>query len=605
MQAHSYIPVFAIATAFLLPVISTDALSADPKQPGRHSASTIESKTTYRAFLINNVFAYFANNGDGLYNPFSGNHEGFEFYKGQAKHIFYEEGLLWGGYHGGRVIPKVGGSSYRHALQPGPIVTGGTAGTTPIAASDTTGDRYRIYRVRPDIGPGVSYASVQATLQNEETSFLSRYQTLTSEEVFNQYIKDRNEWPADLGAPFTYGKNTQGIQRTSGPYDPNFDTPGIPGAMQTLWYVANDLDSSRTYSLAGCPPIGLEVQRTIWGYRRNTGALTSSIFERTVLVNKSGSAVDSMYFAEFSDPDLGNAGDDFVGCDTTLNLGYVYNSWSPDPTFGTNIPAGGIVLLQGPCVPSVGDVAAFDFSRRIAHKNLPMTAFFGFTHSSSFWDSPPLLGADGDRQWYNIMQGLTRSGVPMIDPNTGRVAQFFSPGDPVTSGIGWIDGTYGLTPSDRQMAMSSGSFTLANGDTQEIVIACVAGLGADRLSSVSMLRDYATKLIEFWNDLTGIGTTAGLIRDDNTNAQSYALFQNYPNPFNPTTVLSFQLPVASHVRLAVYDLLGREVAVLIDEDKGAGSYEVAFDARGLAGGMYIYRLTAGSFVQSMKMVLMK
>jgi hypothetical protein len=612
MQAHSHISIFAVTTAFFLSVITTVSLSADQNERNQRPASSIVSQTTYRTFLINNVFAYFANNGDGLYNPFSENHEGFEFYKGQGKHIFYEEGLLWGGYHGGRAIPKVGGSSYRHALQPGPIVTSGTVSSPPIGASDTTGDRYRIYRVRPDIGPLISFASVQATLQAEETAYLSRYEAVTSEEIFNQYIKDWNEWPASLGAPFAYGKDSLGIQRTGGPYNPRFDIPGMPDAQQTLWYVANDLDSTLTSSLAGCPPIGLEVQHTIWGYTRNMGALTSTIFERTLLINRSGSPVDSMYFAQFSDPDLGNAGDDYVGCDTTRDLGYVYNSKSPDYGFGTSIPAAGFVLLQGPCVPSTGSVAAFGLGRRNDRKNLPMTSFMGFSNALVGWNVPT-SGTNGDVQWYNFMKGLTKFGTPMIDPNTNRRIRFYCPGEPQTAGTGWVDGMFGLSVSDRQMALCSGPFTLANGDTQEVVVACVAGLGFDRLQSVSVLRNYATKLKEFWNDLTGIGTTTGFSHQPGIIPTSYALYQNYPNPFNPTTTIRFTIAgvvalsgregPATKVRLAVYDLLGRLVAVLVDEDKKPGSYQVLFSGAGLSSGIYVYRLTAGEYSTSRKMLL--
>jgi glucuronoarabinoxylan endo-1,4-beta-xylanase len=86
---------------------------------------------------------------------------------------------------------------------------------------------------------------------------------------------------------------------------------------------------------------------------------------------------------------------------------------------------------------------------------------------------------------------------------------------------------------------------------------------------------------------------------------SYALEQSYPNPFNPRTVVSSQLPVASDVTLVVYDVLGREVAVLVNERRAAGSYQDTFDASGLSSGVYIYRLRAGSFVQSRTMLLLK
>jgi hypothetical protein len=86
---------------------------------------------------------------------------------------------------------------------------------------------------------------------------------------------------------------------------------------------------------------------------------------------------------------------------------------------------------------------------------------------------------------------------------------------------------------------------------------------------------------------------------------TFALEQNYPNPFNPATGIRFQLPGASHVRLSVYDLLGREVAVLVDDRVGPGRYQVSFDGAGLSSGVYIYRLVAGSFIESRRMLLTK
>jgi photosystem II stability/assembly factor-like uncharacterized protein len=86
---------------------------------------------------------------------------------------------------------------------------------------------------------------------------------------------------------------------------------------------------------------------------------------------------------------------------------------------------------------------------------------------------------------------------------------------------------------------------------------------------------------------------------------TFALAQNYPNPFNPKTVVSFQTSVVSDVRLVVYDLLGREVAVLMNDRKMPGKYDIEFDASGLSSGVYFYRLTAGHFVECRKMVLMK
>jgi len=87
--------------------------------------------------------------------------------------------------------------------------------------------------------------------------------------------------------------------------------------------------------------------------------------------------------------------------------------------------------------------------------------------------------------------------------------------------------------------------------------------------------------------------------------EGFALGQNYPNPFNPKTVVGSELPVASNVKLAIYDLLGREVAVLVNERRAAGSYQDSFDGSGLASGVYICRMTAGKFAQSRRMLLLR
>ncbi len=85
----------------------------------------------------------------------------------------------------------------------------------------------------------------------------------------------------------------------------------------------------------------------------------------------------------------------------------------------------------------------------------------------------------------------------------------------------------------------------------------------------------------------------------------FALMQSYPNPFNPKTGVRFQVPGVSDVKLSVYDILGREVAVLVNERKAAGTYEVSFDGSGLASGVYIYRLMAEGRVASRAMILAK
>ena len=96
----------------------------------------------------------------------------------------------------------------------------------------------------------------------------------------------------------------------------------------------------------------------------------------------------------------------------------------------------------------------------------------------------------------------------------------------------------------------------------------------------------------------------GVFKDESLPLESY-LAQNYPNPFNPTTLIQYQIARSNMVSLKVYDVLGREVAALVNEQKAPGNYKVTFNGSRLASGVYIYRLKAGNFVQTKKLLLLK
>ncbi|MHB9041582.1 MAG: T9SS type A sorting domain-containing protein, partial [Melioribacteraceae bacterium] len=95
------------------------------------------------------------------------------------------------------------------------------------------------------------------------------------------------------------------------------------------------------------------------------------------------------------------------------------------------------------------------------------------------------------------------------------------------------------------------------------------------------------------------------IKSEDEIAYEFQLSQNYPNPFNPTTTISFLIPRTEFVSLKVYDLLGREVATLVNEEKLPGHYEVEFNGMNLPSGVYFYRLQAGNFSQTKKLLLLK
>ena len=95
------------------------------------------------------------------------------------------------------------------------------------------------------------------------------------------------------------------------------------------------------------------------------------------------------------------------------------------------------------------------------------------------------------------------------------------------------------------------------------------------------------------------------VAENNTLHAGYKLFDNYPNPFNPSTILSYTIPEASLTSLKIYDAVGHELVVLVNEVKSAGTYEIEFNAEEFSSGIYFYELRAGSFIQTKKMILMK
>ncbi|MDP4116598.1 MAG: T9SS type A sorting domain-containing protein, partial [Bacteroidota bacterium] len=103
-----------------------------------------------------------------------------------------------------------------------------------------------------------------------------------------------------------------------------------------------------------------------------------------------------------------------------------------------------------------------------------------------------------------------------------------------------------------------------------------------------------------WGDTSPLGVEDGVNK-----LITYSISQNYPNPFNPATTISYQLPKNGQVTIKVYDMLGREVRTLVNENKPAGNYNVSFDAGSLSSGVYIYRIVAGDYTAAKKMTLIK
>jgi hypothetical protein len=95
------------------------------------------------------------------------------------------------------------------------------------------------------------------------------------------------------------------------------------------------------------------------------------------------------------------------------------------------------------------------------------------------------------------------------------------------------------------------------------------------------------------------------VKEGTTVPEQFSLYQNYPNPFNPTTNIKFSIPSSNFTSLKIFDMLGKEIAVLVSEKKDAGEYTVPFNAARMPSGIYFYQLRSGNFVETKKMILMK
>jgi len=520
--------IMAVALVVLMVGVSSFAKET-PKEAKELHDRALAKRTAlsgqWQILNINNLWTWVENNGESNHSP---NGDNGVYYPRGSCWVIYKDGFKWGGMcytdenytQGapyGQTI-RMGGNDYGSGTVPGWIEGFGAT----AQRVDPGLDECRVWRIRRD------YASMtDAEMRQDASEYFEDWVNPAAvsdnliADIRNQYALDWENWPVNLGAPFI-DRNGNGVFDKPPAFGDDFtvdsliaqgwDEPGIAGADpnspadQVLWNVYNDLDRQEILDLEGSEPMGLEIQRTVWGYKR-TDALGNIYFSKYKFINKGGVDVagdgstrgtfyiDSMYVAQWSDPDLGEYSEDLLGCDTTLSMGYVYNGNPIDAEYravGQVVPAAGYDFLQGPMVKGeAGDRAVFDLKYREGFRNLPMTAFAWFSAGSPISD--PASDYDGGREWYRMYQGWQPSFPAYkyypLPPGT-EATHFPLSGDPVTQ-TGLLDGLgeeFSFPPGDRRLLLCSGPFTMAPGDTQEVVVGFVAGQGADRFSSISVMK---------------------------------------------------------------------------------------------------------------------
>ncbi len=346
--------------------------------------------------------------------------------------VIYDAGMWMGAIDSATGDTLIAVAEYSTEYEPGNMVSGGPNPNTndPI---------FRVYTLYSDSMQDSS-AACQTCKKNDD------------------YLN----WPISQGAPFVVDSLGDTI-------------PALIGD-QMAWTVYNDANIAAHSNDAGTTdPLGVEVQQSAFAFSRDD-ALGNIVFLKFKVMNKGGRTLQNYYLSLWSDPDLGGASDDLVGCDTMLSLGFCYNATNSDNNYGSTPPAVGFDFFQGPLeyTGNMSDVGKMWGQTYPGYRNLPMASFNKYINGTD---------PSSKTNTYNYMQGLERAGTPYT--YNGDTLTFFNSGDPV-AGVGDID----QNPADRRFMLSTGPITMRPGDSTEILAAIIVGQGTDRKSSIAVLKYY-------------------------------------------------------------------------------------------------------------------
>ncbi len=319
---------------------------------------------------------------------------------------------------------------------------------------------------------------------------------------------DIRDWPWQLGAPVADGDGNPDNYDLAGG-----DRPEILGD-QMAWWVMND--AGNQHGRGGTDPIGLEIQVSAFAFARDD-AVGNSTFYRYRLRYKGAAPWEAVHFGIWSDPDVGDAGDDYVASDSLLGMGYAYNGDAFDGSsagYGDRPPAVGYDIIRGPLADADGIDNDYDGQVDEAGEVQSMTSFVYYLGSSSAQGNPT-----GAVEEYYYLRAQWRDGVPITVGGTGRgysttPTRFMFSGNPPAF---WTDDqpTPGGTPhvpSDRRFIMATGPFSMQPDETVDIWLAIVWSRGTDRLDSVRRLKEESDVVQRFFDD----GMTARQLPPPNT-----------------------------------------------------------------------------------------
>ncbi|MBK7887411.1 MAG: hypothetical protein IPJ86_08935 [Bacteroidetes bacterium] len=266
---------------------------------------------------------------------------------------------------------------------------------------------------------------------------------------------------------------------------------------ESIWWVFNDVGNSKTETNSN--PIGLEIRAQAFAFN-TTNDVNFMTFYKYQVINRSSNELDSTYFGVWCDPDLGNASDDYVGCDVGLGLGYCYNG-DPDDDggggYGLNPPAVGIDFFQGP-LADLNDGVDNNKDGRVDEpgEQITMSRFVYYENVNSVPNGNPAVTDD----YYEYLSGSWLDGAPITYGGNGKgigpgatttPCEYMFPGttDPKFS-TPWTMVTAGIQPTDMRWLQSAGIFTLQPGAVNYITTGVVWGraTAGGPLASVEVIK---------------------------------------------------------------------------------------------------------------------
>lgn len=455
--------------------------------------------------------------------------------------------------------------------------------------------------------------------------------------IFGTELKSFNttwnkyRFAVDMGADY-YDGNNNGIydpQDLNKNYiwDKNEDAPIVYGTGSTLTIYNDGVPASRR-RFNTQNPIGLEIfQSTFDLTKEHTSYLPPAFIIKYKIVNKSGKDLDSVIFSPWADPDLGQPMDDLVGTWLDGNGMYAYNK-TVDAQYGYYPPAFLISLLQGPVVYKSGisfsDVnndqvysdgidipldTAINYKGNLGMQVLPGAMNLGLSSTNHYIQSDPTLGDPNNVfDAVNYAKGLNREGS-LMDPcswSSGIVSNYdcnlINPlfkysGDPISS-IGWLNSN----KTDQRIQLNTESFEIKKDSSVEIIIGYIGAMNKSNnlVDVITLLKKTYQEVIEYFN-------FPKMVADVNHEQviTNFEVYQNYPNPFNPFTNIKFNLAKSGLTKVKVFDLLGREIQVLVNDILPQGLHDIPFNGSKLSSGVYFYSVESDNNKMIKKMVLLK